>query len=44
MIQSILSRAFDVVQAAVLVSAAAFVIVNIIVDIAYSYLDPRISR
>ena len=44
MIQSILTRAFDVVQAAVLVSAAAFVIVNIIVDIAYSILDPRITR
>jgi peptide/nickel transport system permease protein len=44
MIQSILTRAFDVVQAAVLVSAAAFVLVNIVVDIAYSFLDPRISR
>jgi peptide/nickel transport system permease protein len=44
MIQSILTRAFDVVQAAVLVSAAAFVVVNIVVDIAYSFLDPRISR
>jgi peptide/nickel transport system permease protein len=44
MIQSILTRAFDVVQVAVLISAAAFVLVNLIVDIAYSWLDPRISR
>lgn len=44
MIQSIVTRAFDVVQVAVLVSAAAFVIVNIVVDIVYSVLDPRISR
>lgn len=44
MIQSILTRAFDVVQVAVLVSAAVFVIVNLIVDLAYSWLDPRISR
>ena len=44
MIQSILTRAFDVVQVAVLVSAAAFVIVNLMVDLAYSWLDPRISR
>lgn len=44
MIQSILTRAFDVVQVAVLVSAAAFVIINLLVDLAYSWLDPRISR
>jgi peptide/nickel transport system permease protein len=44
MIQSILTRAFDVVQVAVLLTAAAFVIVNLVVDIAYSWLDPRITR
>lgn len=44
MIQSILTRAFDVVQLAVLVSAAAFVIVNLLVDLTYSWLDPRIAR
>lgn len=44
MIQSILTRAFDVVQVAVLLTAAAFVLVNLVVDIAYSWLDPRISR
>ena len=44
MIQSILTRAFDVVQVAVLLTAAAFVLVNLVVDIAYSWLDPRITR
>ena len=44
MIQSILTRAFDVVQIAVLVSAATFVIVNLLVDLTYSWLDPRIAR
>jgi len=44
MIQSILTRSFDVVQAAVLLSAAFFVVINLVVDIAYSKLDPRIAR
>jgi peptide/nickel transport system permease protein len=44
MIQSILTRAFDVVQVAVLLTAAAFVIINLVVDLAYSWLDPRITR
>lgn len=44
MINSILTRAFDVVQVAVLLTAAAFVIINLCVDIAYSWLDPRIKR
>lgn len=44
MIQSILNRAFDVVQVAVLITAAAFVTVNLIVDIVHSWLDPRITR
>lgn len=44
MIQSVLNRAFDVVQVAVLISAAVFVIVNLLVDLSYSLLDPRIAR
>lgn len=43
MVQSISTRAFDVVQAAVLVSAAVFVVVNTLVDILYTILDPRVS-
>lgn len=44
MIQSVLNRAFDVVQVAVLISAAVFVVVNLLVDLSYSILDPRIAR
>lgn len=44
MIQSVLNRAYDVVQAAVLVSAAVFVGINLMVDLLYSVLDPRISQ
>jgi len=44
MINSILTRAFDVVQVAVLLTAAGFVVINLCVDIAYSWLDPRIKR
>ncbi len=43
MIQSTLNRAYDVVQVAVLLSAAAFVLVNLIVDLSYGVLDPRIA-
>jgi peptide/nickel transport system permease protein len=31
-----------VVQAVVLLFAAAFVIINIIIDVLYAYIDPRI--
>lgn len=44
MIQSILNRAFDVVQVAVLITAAAFVTINLIVDVLHRWLDPRITR
>ncbi|MCU1500909.1 MAG: ABC-type transporter, integral rane subunit [Ilumatobacteraceae bacterium] len=40
--QSISQRDIAVVQAGVLVSALVFVVVNLIVDIAYGYLDPRV--
>ncbi len=43
MVQSISTRSFNVVQAAVLVSAAVFVIVNTLVDLLYTVLDPRVS-
>lgn len=43
MVQSISTRSFSVVQAAVLVTAAVFVIVNTLVDILYTVLDPRVS-
>ena len=42
MIYSILQRDFAVVQAAVVVTAIAIFVLNIVIDIFYAYLDPRI--
>ena len=44
MVDSILSRDYTVVQAGALLIAALFVLVNLVVDISYAALDPRISR
>jgi peptide/nickel transport system permease protein len=41
-IGSILRRDFPVIQGGLLLIASIFVIVNIVVDIAYAYLDPRV--
>jgi len=41
-IQSIASRDYPIVQSAVLLVAASFVVVNFLVDLAYGWLDPRI--
>ncbi|MCB0105518.1 MAG: ABC transporter permease [Caldilineaceae bacterium] len=40
--RAILSRDYPIVQGAVLVSAVIYVVVNLLVDISYAYLDPRI--
>jgi peptide/nickel transport system permease protein len=42
LIDSITYRDFAVLQAAVLVSAVAILTMNILIDIAYGLLDPRI--
>ncbi len=42
MLTSIFARDYPVLQAAVVLIALIFVIVNLIVDISYGYLDPRI--
>lgn len=44
MIDSVLMRDFSVIQAAILVTALAVFIVNIIVDISYAFVDPRIRH
>jgi peptide/nickel transport system permease protein len=44
MVRSIQAKDVPVVQAAVLLIAAIYVIVNAVVDVAYVYLDPRIRR
>lgn len=41
-VNAIVARNFPVVQAGVLVFALIFVLVNLIVDISYAWLDPRI--
>lgn len=43
MYQAILNRDYPIVQAGVLVAAVIFVIMNLLVDISYSVLDPRIQ-
>jgi peptide/nickel transport system permease protein len=41
-VQAIYNRDYPVVQAAVFTLAATFVLVNLVVDLVYTYLDPRI--
>ena len=41
-VQAIANRDYPVVQAAVFLLATTFVVVNLLVDVAYTYLDPRI--
>jgi len=42
LVQSILARDYPVVQGAVLVIALSFIVINIIVDLVYAFIDPRI--
>jgi ABC-type dipeptide/oligopeptide/nickel transport system permease component len=42
LIDSIGNRDYNVVQACVIVIAAIFIVVNLLVDVLYGYLDPRI--
>jgi peptide/nickel transport system permease protein len=43
MIDAIAARDFPVVQGTVLLVATLFVVVNLLVDIIYAFIDPRIS-
>ncbi len=43
-INSILSKDYPVVQAVVLLSAFSYMLINLVVDIAYTFVDPRISH
>lgn len=42
-VQAIYNRDYPVVQAAVFILASIFVLVNLIVDLIYTYLDPRVK-
>lgn len=44
MIDSILQRDFNVVMAAIMVTALAIFLMNVLIDIAYALLDPRIRH
>ncbi|WP_312528877.1 ABC transporter permease [Paracoccus sp. (in: a-proteobacteria)] len=44
MIDSILQRDFNVVLAAIMVTALAIFVMNLLIDLAYSLLDPRIRH
>ncbi len=43
-IQSIYNRDYPIVQACVFLTAAMFVVLNFLVDVAYGFLDPRIRH
>jgi peptide/nickel transport system permease protein len=43
LLQGILNRDFPIVQATALFLAVVFVVMNLIVDVTYSFLDPRIK-
>ena len=43
-VQAMEAKDFPVVQAGVLVIATTFVVINILVDLIYGLLDPRIRR
>jgi peptide/nickel transport system permease protein len=42
-VQAIYNRDYPVVQAAVFLLASVFVLVNLVVDLLYTYLDPRVK-
>lgn len=42
-VQAIYNRDYPVVQAAVFILATIFVLINLLVDILYTYLDPRVK-
>ena len=42
LIEAITRRDFPIIQAMLMVAATAYVFVNLVVDIVYAYLDPRI--
>ena len=44
LIRSVLRRDYPVVQAVALIMAMTFVVINMLVDISYGYIDPRIRR
>ena len=44
LLQAIFNRDYALIQTATLFLATIFVVVNLVVDLLYSYLDPRIQQ
>lgn len=44
LISSISQRDYPVVQGAILITGVAFILIQLLVDVSYSYLDPRVQR
>ena len=44
MVKAIFARDYVLLQGAVLIFAVAFVVINLVVDLSYGVLDPRVSR
>ena len=44
LVQAVSRRDYPLVQGIVLIIAAVYVIVNLVVDLVYAYLDPRIRH
>ena len=43
MVQAIFSRDYPVIRAGVLLIAGCFIVINLLVDIIYSYIDPTVT-
>ena len=43
LVRAIFARDYVLLQGGVLVLAATFVVINLLVDLSYAYLDPRIT-
>ena len=41
-IDAVFQRDYPVIQAVVLLTAAAYIVINLLVDLLYSVIDPRI--
>ena len=42
LVESILARDYPVIQGAVLIFALLFILVNLVVDLVYAWIDPRV--
>jgi peptide/nickel transport system permease protein len=43
-ITAILGKDFTLVQGAILFTATVYIVVNLLVDLSYSFIDPRIRQ